>query len=393
MSSKLLNLLEKQMRNIFLSMSLLSFAVLLTFPETSLAQSVRTPDDEPNSEKIIGRMSQSVVVVLVGTGSGSAVKIGSGIIVKQDGVILTAYHVVKDAFQVQIRLKNGEIYDKVDLIGFDERRDVAALKISASKLPAIRIANYESKVGSAVYAVSNPQSLNWTVSDGVVNSLRISDDIPNAGQGFRVIQFSAPISSGSSGGLLADENGQAIGVITSSILTGQNLNFAVPIASVIELAESSKIAISFGKGNELETVTSVRPPSSIEILNADPYLLLANARLFYISSNSELISDKMIEDALMKMPEFEKWKLAIITEWGKADININVEHQLFTFDYRYTMTDRRTSRVLGTGKVTVWDGNIASKKFAKMIIAKLKEIRKTEEKPNNKIVTEKKSSN
>ena len=82
-----------------------------------------------------------------------------------------------------------------------------------------------------------------------------------------------------------------------------------------------------------------------------------------------------MENALIKRLEFEKWKLAIIKEYKNADIIINVEHQLFTFDYRYTMTDRKTSIVLATGKVTVWDGNIASHKFAKQIIAKLKALK------------------
>ena len=94
----------------------------------------------------------------------------------------------------------------------------------------------------------------------------------------------------------------------------------------------------------------------------------------------------MMENALMKKPEFEKWELAIIKEYKNADIIISVEHQLFTFDYRFTMTDRQTNIVLATGKVTVWDGQIASRKFAQQIIVKLKELR--EPKPE----TEKKKS-
>ena len=80
-------------------------------------------------------------------------------------------------------------------------------------------------------------------------------------------------------------------------------------------------------------------------------------------------------------PEFEKWKLAIVNDWNKrnvTDIDINVEHQLFTFDYRYTMTDRRTGIILATGEVTVWDGNVASDDFAKQIINKIKQLREPE---------------
>jgi hypothetical protein len=339
-----------------------------------------------SSEKIVEKTMSSVVLVLTGKGDGLLDKFGSGIIVRNDGVILTAYHVVKDATQVQIRLKNGEIYDKVDLLGFDERRDVAAIKISATDLPTAEIRNEEAKTGGKVFVISNPQSLNWTIADGLLSSLRLADEIPNAGRGFRVLQFSAPVSAGSSGGLLTDENGQAIGLIVASFSSGQNLNFAIPISSVKGLADTSQKTMSFGNGSALELPQAIRPPTSIDLLNAKPKQLLHNAKIFYISSESQLISVKMMENALMKKPEFEKWELVIIKEYKNADIIISVEHQLFTFDYRYTMTDRQTNIVLATGKVTVWDGKLASAKFAKMIIAKLKELR--EPKNSNENQTE-----
>ena len=365
--------------------SLIFLAVLTVFPIHIFAQS-----EAPSSEKSIEKAMPSVVLVLAGKGDGLLDKLGSGIIIRSDGVILTAYHVVKDATQVQIRLKNGEIYDKVDLLDFDERRDVAALKISATDLPAANISSDETKIGAKIYVISNPQSSNWTVADGLLSSLRLADEIPNAGHGFRVLQFSAPVSAGSSGGLLTDENGQAIGLIVASSTSGQNLNFAIPLASVKGLADTSKKTMSFAKADTLELPQAVRPPTAIDVLNTEPKEILRNAKIFYISSASELISVKMMERALLKMPEFAKWKLSLIQEYKNADIVINVEHQLFTFDYRYTMTDRKTSIVLASGKVTVWDGGMASEKFAKQIVAKLRDIKAD---PENKTGGDKKSAN
>ncbi|MBA2737583.1 MAG: trypsin-like peptidase domain-containing protein, partial [Pyrinomonadaceae bacterium] len=258
---------------------------------------------------------------------------------------------------------------------FDERRDVAAIKISATDLPAAPISNEEIKIGGKSYVISNPQGLNWTVADGLLSQMRLADEIPNAGNGFRVLQFSAPISAGSSGGLLTDEKGQAIGLIVASLTSGQNLNFAIPFSSVKGLANTSGKIMSFGSGKSLELPLPIRPPTAIDIVNSDPKEILRNAKIFYIESDSVLISEKMMENSLMKKPEFEKWKLAIVKEAKTADVMINVEHQLFTFDYRFTMSDRRTSIVLASGKVTVWDGKIASDKFAKMIIAKLKALK------------------
>lgn len=345
---------------------------------TVFAQQTNLLTENLSNEKVVEKITPSVVMILTGKGAGVLDKVGSGVVVRSDGVILTAYHVVKDATQVQIRFKNGEIYDKVNLIGFDERRDVAALKIPATNLPAAVIETDDSKIGGKVFVISNPQSLSWSVADGLLSAVRMADEIPSAGRGFKVLQFSAPVSPGSSGGLLTDEKGQAIGLIVSSLSSGQNLNFAIPFSSINGLASSTQTLMSFGKGNELELPQAVRPPSSAEVLSADPEQILRNAKIFWIYTNSELISSKMMENALQKMPEFKKWKLVIVdSKRDLADIWINVEHQLFTFDYSFTLTDRRTNVILASGKVTVWDGETASKKFAKIIVAKLKPFRET----------------
>ncbi|CAN5485706.1 hypothetical protein BH10ACI2_BH10ACI2_15520 [soil metagenome] len=349
-----------------------ALAILILLQCTAFAQQPTASTDAIPTDKVFEKTVPSAVLILTGNGSGILDKVGSGIVIRNDGVILTAYHVVKDATQLQVRLKSGEIYDKVDLIGFDERRDVAALKISATNLSAAAVNSEDPKIGGRVYVISNPQSLSWTIADGLLSSIRLADEIPNAGRGFKVLQFSAPVSSGSSGGLLTDDKGQVIGIIISTLSSGQSLNFAIPIASVSGLGNSSQILMSFGRGNALELPQAIRPPTSVDVLNADPKTILAQAKLFYIYSDSELISGQMMENALMKMPEFEKWKLAIVKDIKLADIEIKVEHVLFTFDYNYSMTDRRTNILLATGKTTVWDGNLASGKFAKLIIEKLK---------------------
>lgn len=375
------------LRPFFFLTSILLLAHLHIF-----AQTVSTSSEHLSDEKILEKAMPSVVLVLTGKGNGLLEKFGSGVIVRNDGVILTAYHVIKDATQVQIRLKNGEIYDKVDLLGFDERRDVAALKISATDLPAVTMRSEEIRVGGKSFVISNPQGLNWTVADGLLTSMRLADEIPNAGRGFRVVQFSAPVSSGSSGGLLLDEKGQAIGLIVATLTSGQNLNFAIPFSSVNGLADSTQKTMSFGTGKTLELPQNVRPPTAIDIVNTDPKEILRNAKIFYIYSDSVLISEKMMINALMKKPEFEKWNLAIVKDSKLADVLINVEHQLFTWDYRFTMSDRKTSIVLASGKVTVWDGKIASGKFAKMIIAKLKELKTTNVDSENKAEANKDAS-
>src|ERR1035437_329565 len=96
---------------------------LMAFP---LAQNA----PEPPSKDIIDRLAETTVLVLSGEGGGRLSSTSTGVIVRPNGVILVAYHAIKDAKEVQVRLKTGDIYDQVVLIGTDERRDVAALKIT-----------------------------------------------------------------------------------------------------------------------------------------------------------------------------------------------------------------------------------------------------------------------
>src|SRR5580692_8364112 len=122
---------------------------------------------------VVERTSESTVAVLVGLGAGRMTGMASGAIVKPDGVILTAYHVIQNAKEVQIRMKNGDVYDRVELIGFDERRDVAALRIPAHNLRALAAgAGLEVRPGETAIVVANGNGLTWTASEGIFSAIR-----------------------------------------------------------------------------------------------------------------------------------------------------------------------------------------------------------------------------
>jgi len=92
--------------------------VLVSFPCFGFTQSAEAPT-VLTGEQVVDIVSPSVVLVLVGEGGERASRQGSGVIVRPEGVLLTAYHVVEGAHQVQVKLKNGEVFDKVDLIATD----------------------------------------------------------------------------------------------------------------------------------------------------------------------------------------------------------------------------------------------------------------------------------
>ena len=154
---------------------------------------------------------------------------GSGVIISEDGYIVTNNHVVKDATELEVTLNNNKAY-KAKLIGTDSKMDIALLKINADeKLPYSTFADSDQvKVGEWVLAVGNPYNLNSTVTAGIVSAK--ARNLENNGlQSF--IQTDAAVNPGNSGGALVNTRGELIGINTMiSSPTGSytGYSFAVP---------------------------------------------------------------------------------------------------------------------------------------------------------------------
>ncbi len=154
---------------------------------------------------------------------------GSGVIVSEDGYIVTNNHVIQDATELEVTLNNNKAY-KAKLIGTDSKMDIALLKIDADeKLPFIVFGNSDDiKVGEWVLAVGNPYQLNSTVTAGIISAKARNLDKASI-QSF--IQTDAAVNPGNSGGALVNTNGELIGINTMiSSPTGSytGYSFAVP---------------------------------------------------------------------------------------------------------------------------------------------------------------------
>ena len=154
---------------------------------------------------------------------------GSGVIISEDGYIVTNNHVIKDASEIEITLNNKKSYP-AKLIGTDSKMDIALLKIDAKeKLPYTVFANSDSvKIGEWVLAVGNPYNLTSTVTAGIVSAKARNLDTSGI-QSF--IQTDAAVNPGNSGGALVNTRGELIGVNTMiSSMTGSYVgySFAVP---------------------------------------------------------------------------------------------------------------------------------------------------------------------
>ncbi len=303
-----------------------------------------------------------------GGGGGAS---GAAVVVRENGVLLTAYHVVKNAYSVQVRFKNGEVFDRVQLLGVDTRRDVAALKITGTGLPVLPTAEASQlKPGDQVVVVSHPAALPWSASAGVIAAYRLADEVPGAGNGYRLVQFTAPTSAGSSGGVLMDSRGYALGLIVGTLAGGQNLNFAVPMENVLGLADAAVVK-TFADGSELSppgappgvpegTVAKGRgsqgaTPEAAEksdLLSAsnDRDVILRNFRTMYVEARrAQYFGSDQLKAALGRNKDFIKLNIRIVDDPKVADTVLEVGYT-FAWDYPFELKHQNTTIVLLSGK-------------------------------------------
>ena len=165
---------------------------------------------------------------------------GSGIVVKEDGHILTNYHVVKDASKIKVTLKDGNTYDG-NLIAQDSYSDLAVIKINKKNLkPAPFGDSQKLRPGDWVIAIGSPLGLQHTVTLGIISALSRHVGVTfGAAQGaYKYIQTDAAINPGNSGGPLVNLDGEVIGINTFIIgRNAQNLNFAIPADYAKKIAD------------------------------------------------------------------------------------------------------------------------------------------------------------
>jgi hypothetical protein len=158
----------------------------------------------------------STVTILTDDGSQ-----GSGFFVAPN-IIATNYHVVEGATNASCILNNSDIEYKIDgYVGIDKSVDLILLKVSTLNKPAIKFAVTTASIGKKVYVIGSPQGLPATISDGIISGMRDFE-------GIKLLQMTASISPGSSGGPVLNSIGELIGISVSQLTEGQNLNFAIP---------------------------------------------------------------------------------------------------------------------------------------------------------------------
>ena len=200
--------------------------------------------------------------------------LGSGFIYKSTGLIVTNFHVIENADEIEIVLYNEKKY-KANIVGTDKRTDVALLKINSDeKLKSLNIGKSENlKIGQWVVAIGNPLGLGTTVTTGIISAKgRYVDGL---GTYVDFIQTDAALNKGNSGGPLFDLNGNVIGVNTAIAARGQGIGFAIPIDTVVDIVEQLRINGKVERGWLGVVIQSISPEiaESLKLKNTDGALV------------------------------------------------------------------------------------------------------------------------
>jgi S1-C subfamily serine protease len=188
---------------------------------------------------------------------------GSGFVIDKDGHILTNFHVIADARQVEVTLHNRKKY-RATIVGTDRSHDLAVVQIKAPDLQAVTLGDSTHlQVGQKVYAIGNPFGLSGTLTRGIVSSIRSVQE-PDGVAIDEAIQTDAAINPGNSGGPLLNWHGEVIGIntmIASNVGQSAGIGFAIPI-------NTAKAVL-----NDLVTLGRVRRPAlGVRTIPIDPDL-------------------------------------------------------------------------------------------------------------------------
>ena len=194
---------------------------------TTSAVNYQAPNRELSFEELAG-FARSVVMIVTCDNTGETRSSASGIIISRNGYILTNCHVVREAASFMVRFENdNKVYRTSKIIKYHTNYDLAIIKIERECEP-IRMYDGRQELvrGQRVCAIGSPLGLFNSVSDGIISGFRKVDDM-------QMIQFTAPISGGSSGGALLNLSGEVIGICTAGMSSGQNINLAVSYKQIL----------------------------------------------------------------------------------------------------------------------------------------------------------------
>jgi hypothetical protein len=218
-----------------------------------------TPGVRRTPAEIAARSTPAIVSIR------SEHSLGTGFIVDKSGLIATNLHVIAGRERFVVILPDQRQFPILEVTSHDPNIDLAVVRIGAQNLPALALADSDAvRAGDAIVAIGHPLGLEDTVSNGLISAVRTIE-------GVTVLQISAPIAPGSSGGPIFNESGDVVGVCTALLLGGQNLNFGLPSKYVRALLASPH-PMSMSAFADETTPREAAPPGEVAITRNIPQL-------------------------------------------------------------------------------------------------------------------------
>ena len=315
----------------------------------------RVPGDEPVA-RVASQVEPSVVQVNVRAiqttplGDQQQEGLGSGVIYRKDGYIVTNNHVVQGASDVNIAFADGST-EKGKVVGEDKATDLAVVKVNRQDLPAAKFSNTDSLVpGQLAVAIGSPSGYQSTVTSGVISGLNreIPQQLTRGQQNSMVdlIQTDAAISPGNSGGALADRAGEIVGINVAYLPpaeTGaENIGFAIPSDTAISVADQ---LIENGKATQPYIgikLADLTPETAKQFnLNVDSGVVVAGVERGYAAANAGIqqkdiitkIDGTSIEnsgDLLGALREYrpgDKIKLTVVRNGNEKTVDVTLDER------------------------------------------------------------------
>lgn len=384
----------------FIYRNLLLLAVLLClFGESSFAQT-NAADNALQSA-----LDSVVTIYTVSPDKKQETAVGSGLVVGAKGYLITPYHLVRDAAEVRVKLRNGEIFDNAQIIAKDERRNVAVLHILATGLKVIPNGSVDESNFGGLAIVTNPSGAVSVNKDGWLIGIQLADSVPGAGSGYRVLLFDAKTNENQVGGLLLNEYGSSIGIVTTNPNV-KSQNIAVPFSSIAGLIQSiapentaapvaartvatSPTPVPIPQTSVEVPQRAVRPldpkgPGSIVVTKQSAVEVLKTAKTVYVDSDTIYFKPEQLIPKLSKYNEVQEWGWVFVNDREVADLILEIDHVLFTYKFTFNLYSQRQGVIVSNGGVIIFDGNLGAGTMAKHIVKKVKAVRGADEKPKPK---------
>ena len=216
---------------------------------------------EPLPIKTIYQQSKGSVVLLSTYDENSLpLSLGTGFAIDNGDIIATSLHVILGAILLKIKYSDGVVCEAVSIVGYDPVRDIALIQ-SPKTVRALCISTNEPEVGDSVISIGNPKGLENTLSEGIVSGIRNNTDE-------NMYQITAPISPGSSGGPVMSDDGTVLGIATSCMVDGQNLNFAVPAKFITHVSRTNIYTFSQLVSTPNKSTVSQRDVTQVQIVSS-----------------------------------------------------------------------------------------------------------------------------